>query len=59
MIQLGKPSNEDEFICVQNIKANELHKMGFLPIYRDGNDIYFIKNKEILEVINEWILQKQ
>ena len=53
MIIIGKPSDVNKFIKVDGKNTKKLHKLGFIPIYRDGNDIYFVKNKDILEVLKD------
>lgn len=52
---LGKPIDEEHYICIDSDRANTLQEMGYVPIYRDlkGNNIYFIKNDNILKVVKE------
>ena len=47
---LGKPKNIDNFICVTSDISLSLHKLGFIPMYREvGFDkIYFLKSEEII-----------
>ena len=47
---LCKPKNIENFICVTSDISLSLHKLGFIPMYREvGFDkIYFLKNEEII-----------
>ena len=57
MVIFGVPKNKKDFIRVDNNKLTKhLHSLGFQPIYRYFNDIYFVKNKEIEEVVANWNL---
>lgn len=52
---LGIPKNIDNFICVTSEISLKLHKLGFIPMYREiGFDkIYFLKNEEIIEEVKK------
>lgn len=52
---LGIPKNIDNFICVTSEISLTLHKLGFIPMYREiGFDkIYFLKNEEIIEEVKK------
>jgi hypothetical protein len=56
MVIFGKPKNINDFICVNGGLVKKLHSLGFQPIYRYFNDVYFIKNKEVEEVVSNWNL---
>lgn len=51
---LGTPKDKDKYICVKSVDAEKLHKIGYVPIYREINRdrIYFIKTKEICETVD-------
>ena len=51
---LGYPKNKENYICVESVDAEKLHKIGFIPVYREINKdrIYFLKTKEICETID-------
>lgn len=55
MLIIGKPIEEENYICVNSERASVLHKLGFVPIYRDikFNNIYFVKNENIVKVVEE------
>ncbi len=50
---LGAPKNKYQYICVRSVDAEKLHKIGYIPMYREINKdrIYFLKTKEICETI--------
>lgn len=52
---LGKPKNIEDYICVTSDISFMLHKIGFIPMYREvGFDrIYFLKNEEIVEEVKK------
>jgi hypothetical protein len=45
----------NNYICVTSDTAKELHKMGFIPCYRElGADrIYFVKTDELCKKLQE------
>ena len=49
MIIRGTPKELNKYIVVDSDTSEMLHKNGFIPKYIDGNDIYYLKDKEILE----------
>lgn len=51
---LGKPKNLNNYICISSKISIELHKIGFIPVYReiDEDKIYYIKTQELCEVVN-------
>ena len=51
---LGCPKNKKNYVCVNSIDAEKLHKIGYFPVYREINKdrIYFLKTKEICETID-------
>lgn len=52
MVILGKPKNIENYIIVKSEIANKLHQMGFIPVYRNNDDIYFIKTDELEKFIS-------
>lgn len=52
---LGEPKNKKSFICVDCNKMKELHKLGFVPVYRSGEFFYFVKNAENMKVVENGI----
>lgn len=50
---LGKPKDEENYICVNSKIAVNLHKVGFIPLYRAFNEdkIYFAKTEEISDFL--------
>lgn len=56
MIILGKPNNVEEYIIVDSEKSKELHKLGFIPLYRDYDNIYYLKTEELIKVVENWNL---
>lgn len=57
MVMLGKPKNKDNYICVDSDGCKTLHELGFQPVYRWKNRIYFTKTNEIVEVIKQCSLK--
>ena len=57
MIIRGTPKNKDNYILVDSETTLVLHKNGFIPMYIDESGIYYKKNKEILEFMEQhkWI----
>ena len=55
MIILGKPNNIDDYICVTSEQSKKLHKLGFIPIYREiGVDkIYYLKTEKICKILGK------
>ena len=49
MIIRGTPKELNKYIVVNGDVSEILHKNGFMPQYIDGDDIYYLKDKEILE----------
>lgn len=51
---LGVPKDKDKYICVKSVDAEKLHKIGYIPVYREikRDRIYFIKTKEICETVD-------
>jgi hypothetical protein len=51
---LGIPKDIEKYICVKSVDAEKLHKIGYIPVYREINKdrIYFLKTKEICETID-------
>ncbi len=35
---LGYPKNKENYICVESVDAEKLHKIGFVPVYREINN---------------------
>ena len=50
---LGKPKKEENYICVNSEIAEKLHRVGFIPSYREVNkdNIYFLKTEELCEML--------
>ena len=57
MVIFGKPKNESNYICVDSDVCIILHELGFQPVYRWKNGIYFTKTNEIVEVIKQCSLK--
>ena len=53
MIIRGTPKNKDNYILVDSETTLVLHSNGFIPMYIDENGVYYKKNKEILEFMDE------
>lgn len=53
MIILGKPKNIENYIVVKSEIANKLHQMGYIPVYRDNDNIYFIKTDKLEKVVEK------
>ena len=53
---IGKPKKTKDYICVDSKTSLQLHKLGFIPMYRDvlSDSIYFYKDEEISKVVLEW-----
>jgi len=51
MVILGVPNDLDSFIMVDDIEGFELQQLGFHPMYRDGEMLYFKRAKKILKAI--------
>lgn len=56
---LGKPKNTDNYIVVNSEMSKKLHKMGFIPLYRDNEDIYYLETEKIIKVVENWNLIKK
>lgn len=52
---LGKPIDIENYVCVNSDISKILHKIGYIPIYReiDVDNIYYLKNKYIESKIKE------
>lgn len=52
---LGKPKKLDDYICVNSQDSITLHRLGFIPEYREIEDdrIYYIKNIELENIMKE------
>ena len=55
MIIRGVPKKDESefYICVNDKTSNILHMNGFYPKYFDGEKIWYVKNKEILEFMDK------
>lgn len=55
MIMIGKPKNLNDYICVTSEQSKKIHKLGFIPIYREiGVDkIYYLKTDEICKILGK------
>ena len=56
MVIFGKPKRTTDFVCVGTELAKQLHLLGFQPIYRYFGEIYFVKNDEVVKVVEKWNL---
>lgn len=57
---LGKPNNIENYVCVNSKASKILHKLGFIPLYREiGLDkIYYMKCDNIEEEVKKIGIQK-
>lgn len=58
MIIIGMPKNKDNYLCVKGEVSTILHANGFMPKYINSNNIWYEKNKDIMEFMEvnklEW-----
>ena len=52
---LGKPKKLNKYICVNSQDSIILHKLGFIPEYReiDKDKLYYLKCDELKNIIKE------
>lgn len=55
---LGKPQNLEDFYEADLEKSKFLHELGFIPVYRFENSLYFIKTEILKKVVEKWENQK-
>lgn len=55
---LGKPQNLEDFYEADLEKSKFLHELGFIPVYRFENSLYFIKTETLKKVVEKWENQK-
>ena len=57
MIIRETPKNAKEYIIVDSITSNILHKNGFHPKYMDNNFVYYVRSNEIIDFMLKEDLQ--
>lgn len=50
---LGKPNKIENYIMVNSEKSKQLHLLGFIPLYRDKDNIYYLKTDELEKVVEK------
>lgn len=50
---LGRPKNIDKYILVDSNISKQLHLLGYEPLYRYDDEIYYIKSEELARVVVE------
>lgn len=51
---IGIPKNDKDFFEANPEQSKFLHKLGFVPIYRYNNNIYFLRTDELEKVVEKW-----
>lgn len=53
MIILGMPRDIENYYIADGDIAFRLHQAGFIPKYKDGDALYFKKNKKLLKFLGK------
>lgn len=55
MVRVGTPPDVENYIAVEDDNtAIELHLIGFEPLWRDDNYIYFKATEELFNILQRW-----
>nr|DAR61696.1 MAG TPA: hypothetical protein [Caudoviricetes sp.] len=57
MVVLGIPSNLDDYFVADGDLAFRLQQAGAIPLYRDGDCLYFKKSRKLRKILKRFELE--